>query len=84
MDPLACLLGCGAGQAAADIWTGASIDVGEVYTSLAGDITNGTHHTPGFQHAAHNSRLTARVGQAARTGVRQLGHRTSRHRALLP
>ncbi|GAA1441917.1 hypothetical protein [Nocardiopsis tropica] len=71
MEPLACLLGCGAGPTAADIWTGASIDVGEVYTSLARDITNGTHHTPGFQHAAHNSRLIARVEQAARTGVRQ-------------
>ncbi|MFE9686557.1 Gfo/Idh/MocA family protein [Streptomyces sp. NPDC006285] len=60
----------GTGPTAADIWTGASINVGEVYASLARDITNGTHHTPGFQHAAHNSRLIARVEQAARTGVR--------------
>ncbi|WP_435246886.1 Gfo/Idh/MocA family protein [Streptomyces sp. NRRL F-5630] len=61
----------GTGPTAADIWTGASINVGEVYASLARDLTNGTHHTPGFQHAAHNSRLIARVEQAARTGVRQ-------------
>ncbi|MFE2193181.1 Gfo/Idh/MocA family protein [Streptomyces olivaceus] len=60
----------GAGPTAADIWTGASINVGEVYAGLARDIANGTHHTPGFQHAAHNSRLVARVEQAARTGVR--------------
>ncbi|WP_250004668.1 Gfo/Idh/MocA family protein [Actinoplanes sp. M2I2] len=61
----------GAGPTAADIWTGASINVGEVYASLARDIANGTHHTPGFRHAAHNSRLMARVEQAARTGTRQ-------------
>ncbi|WP_433087447.1 Gfo/Idh/MocA family protein [Dactylosporangium sp. CA-052675] len=61
----------GTGPTAAEIWTGASINVSEVYASLARDITNGTRHTPGFQHAAHNSRLIARVEQAARTGVRQ-------------
>ncbi|MFC9746381.1 hypothetical protein [Streptomyces niveus] len=61
----------GTGPTAADIWTGASINVGEVYASLADDITNGTHHTPGFSHALHNSRLIARVEQAALTGVRQ-------------
>ncbi|MFD4112997.1 Gfo/Idh/MocA family protein [Streptomyces niveus] len=61
----------GTGPTAADIWTGASINVGEVYASLAADITNGTHHTPGFSHALHNSRLIARVEQAALTGVRQ-------------
>ncbi|WP_250032286.1 Gfo/Idh/MocA family protein [Paractinoplanes maris] len=61
----------GAGPTAAEIWTGASINVGEVYASLARDIANGTHHTPGFHHAAHNSRLIARVDQAARTGIRQ-------------
>ncbi|MEU8207464.1 Gfo/Idh/MocA family oxidoreductase [Streptosporangium sp. NPDC049046] len=60
----------GTGPTAAEIWTGASINVGEVYAGLARDITNGTHHTPGFQHAAHNSRLIARVERAARTGVR--------------
>ncbi|MEU9059558.1 Gfo/Idh/MocA family oxidoreductase [Streptomyces sp. NPDC048430] len=60
----------GTGPTAADIWTGASINVGEVYAGLARDIANGTHHTPGFQHAAHNSRLVARVEQAARTGIR--------------
>lgn len=61
----------GAGPTAADIWTGASINVGEVYASLAHDIAKGTYHTPGFHHAAHNSRLIARVEQAARTGIRQ-------------
>ncbi|MFF3822587.1 Gfo/Idh/MocA family protein [Streptomyces griseus] len=61
----------GTGPAAAAIWTGAAINVGEVYASLAGDIAHGTHHTPGFSHAVHNSRLVARVEQAALTGVRQ-------------
>ncbi|MEW2143300.1 Gfo/Idh/MocA family oxidoreductase [Micromonospora vinacea] len=61
----------GAGPTAAEIWTGASINVGEVYASLARDIANGTHHTPGFGHAVHNSRLVARVERAARTGTRQ-------------
>ncbi|MGW8450238.1 Gfo/Idh/MocA family protein [Streptomyces niveus] len=61
----------GTGPTAADIWTGASMNVGEVYASLADDITNGTHDTPGFSHALHNSRLIARVEQAALTGVRQ-------------
>jgi hypothetical protein len=61
----------GTGPTAADIWTGASINVGEVYASLARDIAKGTYHTPGFHHAAHNSRLIARVDQAARTGIRQ-------------
>ncbi|MBL7255665.1 Gfo/Idh/MocA family protein [Paractinoplanes lichenicola] len=62
----------GTGPAAAEIWTGAAINVGEVYASLARDIANGTRHTPGFAHAVHNSRLIARVESAARTGVRQL------------
>ncbi|GAA0939901.1 Gfo/Idh/MocA family oxidoreductase [Pseudonocardia zijingensis] len=61
----------GTGPTAAEIWNGASINVGEVYASLARDIVNGTHHTPGFGHAVHNSRLIARVEQAARTGHRQ-------------
>ncbi|MET8658300.1 Gfo/Idh/MocA family protein [Streptomyces griseus] len=61
----------GTGPAAAAIWTGAAINVGEVYASLARDIAHGTHHTPGFSHAVHNSRLVARVEQAALTGVRQ-------------
>ncbi|TNH28696.1 hypothetical protein FHG89_14815 [Micromonospora orduensis] len=52
----------GTGPTAAEIWTGASITVGEVYASLARDIANGAHRTPGFGHAAHNSRLMARVG----------------------
>ncbi|BBG00724.1 MULTISPECIES: Gfo/Idh/MocA family protein [Pseudonocardia] len=61
----------GTGPTAAEIWTGASINVGEVYASLARDLTEGTHRTPGFRHAAHNSRLVARVAEAARTGIRQ-------------
>ncbi|MDG4840234.1 Gfo/Idh/MocA family oxidoreductase [Micromonospora sp. WMMD967] len=61
----------GTGPTAAEIWTGAAINVGEVYASLARDIANGTHHTSGFEHAAHNSRLIARVERAARTGTRQ-------------
>ncbi|MEV1044631.1 Gfo/Idh/MocA family oxidoreductase [Streptomyces sp. NPDC049916] len=61
----------GTGPTAADIWTGASINVGEVYAGLARDIAHGTHHTPGFAHAVHNSRLIARVEEAARTGLRQ-------------
>lgn len=61
----------GAGPTAAEVWTGASTNVGEVYASLARDIADGTHHTPGFAHALHNSRLVARVEEAARTGLRQ-------------
>ena len=61
----------GTGPTTAEIWNGASINVGEVYASLARDIVNGTYHTPGFGHAVHNSRLIARVEQAARTGHRQ-------------
>jgi predicted dehydrogenase len=60
----------GTGPTVAEIWTGASVNVGEVYASLARDITDGTHHTPGFAHALHNSRLIARVERAARTGER--------------
>ncbi|MFD3688477.1 hypothetical protein ACFWTE_27070 [Nocardiopsis sp. NPDC058631] len=48
-----------------------SVDMGEVCAGLARDIEDGTHHTPGLGHALHNSRLIARVEQAARTGVRQ-------------
>ncbi|MEE2037558.1 Gfo/Idh/MocA family oxidoreductase [Nocardiopsis sp. CT-R113] len=61
----------GVGPTAAEVWAGASVNVGEVYASLARDIADGTRHTPGFGHALHNSRLIARVDQAARTGVRQ-------------
>lgn len=61
----------GTGPAAAEIWTGASINVGEIYASLARDIANGSHETPGFEHALHNSRLVARVEEAARSGRRQ-------------
>ncbi|MEL1264495.1 Gfo/Idh/MocA family oxidoreductase [Pseudoxanthomonas putridarboris] len=61
----------GVGPTAANFWTGASINVGEVYASLARDIAAGTYHTPGFVHAAHNSRLIAAVERAAETGQRQ-------------
>lgn len=61
----------GTGPAAAQVWTGASVNVGEVYASLARDIGNGTYDTPGFEHAVHNSRLVAQVERAARTGLRQ-------------
>lgn len=61
----------GVGPTAAEIWTGASINVGEVYASLARDIDQGTKGTPGFAHALHNSRLIARIEEAARTGRRQ-------------
>ncbi|NUB44990.1 Gfo/Idh/MocA family oxidoreductase [Fertoebacter nigrum] len=62
----------GKGPTAADFWTGAAINVGEVYASLARDIANGTFTTPGFAHALHNSRLVAAVEQAAQTGARQV------------
>lgn len=61
----------GVGPTAAEIWNGASINVGEVYASLARDIAAGTWETPGFAHALHNSRLVAAVEHAARTGHRQ-------------
>lgn len=61
----------GTGPVAAEFWTGASINVGEVYASLARDIADGTRETPGFGHALHNSRLVARVEEAARSGRRQ-------------
>lgn len=61
----------GVGPTAAEIWKGASINVGEVYASLARDLAAGTWETPGFAHALHNSRLIAAVEQAARTGERQ-------------
>lgn len=61
----------GVGPTAAEIWNGASINVGEVYASLARDLAAGTHYTPGFAHALHNSRLVEAVEHAARTGERQ-------------
>lgn len=61
----------GEGPTAADFWSGASVNVGEVYASLARDLVAGTFHTPGFDHAVHNSRLVDRVARAAVTGVRQ-------------
>jgi len=61
----------GAGPTSADFWLGASINVGEVYASLARDLASGTFQTPGFEHAAHNSRLIAAVERAAKLGTRQ-------------
>lgn len=59
------------GPTAADFWTGAPINVSEVYASLARDIAAGTYNTPGFTHALHNSRLIAAVERAALSGERQ-------------
>ncbi|MFD6100167.1 Gfo/Idh/MocA family protein [Nocardiopsis flavescens] len=61
----------GTGPTAAEVWDGASLNVGEVYASLARDIADGTRRTPGFARALHNSRLVARVEEAARTGARR-------------
>ena len=61
----------GVGPTAADFWAGAAINVGEVYASLARDLVAGTYHTPGFDHALHNSRLVAAVERAAQSGERQ-------------
>ncbi|TCK30753.1 putative dehydrogenase [Ancylobacter aquaticus] len=61
----------GVGPTAAGFWAGASINVGEVYGSLGRDLAKGSHATPGFAHALHNSRLIAAVERAARTGARQ-------------
>ncbi|VVS97271.1 Gfo/Idh/MocA family oxidoreductase [Rhizobium sp. EC-SD404] len=61
----------GSGPTAADFWTGASINVGEVYAALARDLLAGTSKTPGFAHALHNSRLVDTVERAAKTGHRQ-------------
>ena len=62
----------GGGAKLAGFWSGdAAINVGEVYASLARDLSAGTYDTPGFAHALHNSRLVAAVERAARTGERQ-------------
>lgn len=61
----------GVGPTAADFWTGAAINVGEVYASLARDLVAGTYHTPGFDYALHNSRLVAAVERSAQSGERQ-------------
>ena len=61
----------GFGPTAAEIWNGASINVGEVYASLGRDLAAGTFETPGFAHALRNSRLVAAVERAAQTGERQ-------------
>lgn len=61
----------GTGPTADPLWTGAAINVGEVYAALARDLAQGTHETPGFAHALHNSRLVAAVERAAASGERQ-------------
>jgi predicted dehydrogenase len=62
----------GVGPTAAPFWAGAAINVGEVYAALGRDLAAGTHDTPGFDHALHNSRLVAAVEKAAQTGERQI------------
>ncbi|MBB4684395.1 Gfo/Idh/MocA family protein [Amycolatopsis jiangsuensis] len=47
-----------------------ALNVAEVYASLARDLALGTHTTPGFQHAVHNSALIAAIARAAETGRR--------------
>jgi hypothetical protein len=59
------------GPTAAEFWAGASINVGEVYASLADDLVNGTFRTLGFEHAVHSGRLIAAIERAAQLGVRQ-------------
>lgn len=49
----------------------AALNVGELYASLARDIAAGTHHTPDFAHALHNTRLMDAVARASRSGQRQ-------------
>lgn len=61
----------GTGPTAAPFWSGAAINVGEVYASLGRDLAAGTFETPGFAQALHNSRLVAAVERAAQTGERQ-------------
>lgn len=70
-DPPEAPVASGTGPTAADFWTGAAINVGEVYASLARDLATGRFDTPGFAHALHNSRLVAAVERAAHTGERQ-------------
>ena len=52
-------------------FTGAAINVGEVYSHLVRDLHAGTYSTPGFQHALHNARLMEAVRRAAERGERQ-------------
>lgn len=49
-------------------FTGAAINVAEVYASLARDIREGTYDTPGFEHAFRNARLVESVMRAAELG----------------
>ena len=51
-----------------------AINVGEVYAQLVRDLHEGTHRTPGFQHALHNARLIEAVMHSAKRGVRQKIH----------
>jgi predicted dehydrogenase len=50
---------------------GAAINVGEVYAHLVRDVREGTHTTPGFDHALHNARLIEAIRRAAERGERQ-------------
>ena len=52
-------------------FTGAAINVEEVYSHLVRDLHAGTYSTPGFQHALHNARLMEAVRRAAERGERQ-------------
>lgn len=62
----------GVGPTAAAFWSGASINVGEVYASLAEDLAAGTFRTLGFDHALRSSQLVEAVERAAESGTRQL------------
>lgn len=62
----------GVGPTAAEFWAGASINVGEVYASLADDLVNGTFKTLGFEHAVHSGQLIAAIERASQLGVRQV------------
>jgi predicted dehydrogenase len=48
-----------------------AINVGEVYAQLARDLNEGTHRTPGFREALHNSCLVEAVRRSAERGVRE-------------
>jgi predicted dehydrogenase len=61
----------GLGPTAADFWAGASINVGEVYASLADDLVKGTFSTLGFEHAVHSAKLISAIELAAQQGMRQ-------------
>ena len=52
-------------------YMGAAINVGEVYAHLVRDLREGTHTTPGFDHALHNARLIDAIRRASERGERQ-------------